>query len=107
MRNLQTSDVFELARLVKKIGIKNELKEIAMKINTDEDQYSVGFEIIFGLIEKVSEKNSEDYLYEFLSKPLEVTKDEVRTMDPVELVEKLFTIASVDKWKSFFNLAIR
>lgn len=107
MRKLQTSDVFELARLVKKINIKEELKEVAMKANADSDVYSVGFEMIFSLMEKFAENNSEEALYEFLSGPLEISKEEIKVMDPLDLVEKLSKIADIDRWKAFLKLAVR
>ena len=63
--------------------------------------------MIFTLIEKFSEVNSENALYEFLSRPLEVTKEEVATMALFDLVEKIMNMADVEKWKTFLKLAIR
>lgn len=107
MRNLQTTDIFELARVVKKIGIKEQLKEIAQKVNEGTDTYQLGFEIILSLIEKFSEKNSEEAFYEFLAPILEVASEEVGKMDPFELVESILKIASIEKWQSFLKLAVR
>lgn len=107
MRNLQTGDLFELVRLINKIGIKEELKEVAMKIDENSSQKQAGFEIIFSLIEKCAEKNSERAFYELLSKPFECSIEEVEKIDPLDLVENILAIASVEKWKSFLKLAIR
>lgn len=110
MRKLQTRDIFELARVVKKVDLKEELKEIAIKTNKDNegaDEYSLGFDFIFGVIEKFIEKESENAIYEFLSGPFECTPEEVEKIDPFDLVQGIFEIASIEKWKSFLKLAVR
>lgn len=93
--------------MVKEIGLKEEIKGIASKATEEEDVNKVGLDMIFTLIEKFSEVNSENALYEFLSRPLEVTKEEVATMDLFDLVEKVMNMADVEKWKTFLKLAIR
>lgn len=107
MRKLNTSDVFAFTRLVKEIGLKEEIKNITAKVAEETDIKALGIDIIFTLIEKFSEVNSENALYEFLSRPLEIPKEEVGTMDLFDLVEKIMQIADVEKWKTFLKLAIR
>lgn len=107
MRKLNTSDVFAFTRLVKEIGLKEEIKNITAKVAEETDIKALGIDIIFTLIEKFSEVNSENALYEFLSRPLEISKEEVGTMDLFDLVEKIMQIADVEKWKTFLKLAIR
>ncbi|WP_042401694.1 MULTISPECIES: hypothetical protein [Clostridium] len=107
MRKLNTSDVFAFTRLVKEIGLKEEIKNITAKVAEETDVKALGIDIIFTLIEKFSEVNSENALYEFLSRPLEISKEEVGTMDLFDLVEKIMQIADVEKWKTFLKLAIR
>lgn len=106
MRKLNTSDVFAFTRLVKEIGLKEEIKNITAKVAEETDVKALGIDIIFTLIEKFSEVNSENALYEFLSRPLEISKEEVGTMDLFDLVEKIMQIADVEKWKTFLKLAI-
>ena len=106
MRKLNTSDVFAFTRLVKEIGLKEEIKNITAKVAEETDVKALGIDIIFTLIEKFSEVNSENALYEFLSRPLEISKEEVGTMDIFDLVEKIMQIADVEKWKTFLKLAI-
>lgn len=107
MRKLNTSDVFAFTRLVKEIGLKEEIKNITTKAAEETDVKALGLDIIFTLIEKFSEVNSENALYEFLSRPLEISEEEVGTMDLFDLVEKIMQIADVEKWKTFLKLAIR
>ena len=46
MRKLNTSDIFQLTRLIKQIGLKEEIKEVASKSSEMlEDPMSLGFEI--------------------------------------------------------------
>lgn len=107
MRKLNTSDVFAFTRLVKEIGLKEEIKNITAKATEEKDVKELGLDIIFTLIEKFSEVNSENALYEFLSRPLEISKEEVGTMDLFDLVDKVMQMADVEKWKTFLKLAIR
>ena len=107
MRKLNTSDVFAFTRMVKEIGLKEEIKGIASKATEEEDVNKVGLDMRVTLIEKFSEVNSENALYEFLSRPLEVTKEEVATMALFDLVENIMNMADVEKWKTFLKLAIR
>lgn len=107
MRKLNTSDVFAFTRLVKEIGLKEEIKNITAKAAEETDVKALGLAIIFTLIEKFSEVNSENALYEFLSRPLEISKEEVGTMDLFDLVEQVMQIADIEKWKAFLRLAIR
>lgn len=106
MRNLQMRDVFELGRVINKIGIKEEFAKISEKL-TDKTAIEAGVEIMFILFEKAFEKNSENEVYKFLSGPLEMKPEEVEVMDPFELVEKVLEIAPVEKWQSFLSKAIR
>lgn len=103
MRNLQTRDLFDLARLVKKLDIKKDLNEIDL----EKGQEKVGIDIIFTVLEKASDKGIENSVYEFLSKPFEITKEEIACMDPIELIDGIFKIASIEKWKTFIKQALQ
>lgn len=107
MRKLKTSDLFELARCINKIGLKDEIKKITMNANNINDIAENGFEIIFGLIDVASAKKAEKPIYEFLSKPFEMSADEVADLDLPEFIKGLTDIASVSTWKTFFKTAVR
>lgn len=107
MRSLQTTDIFELARVIQKIGIREELSDVAKSVNEGTDVYSLGFELILRLIEKFAEKDSEIAFYDFLSNIFELSSDEIGKMDPFLLIEKILEIAPVEKWQSFLKLAVR
>lgn len=102
MRKLQAKDLFEFSRLVKQIGIKEELKSVCMNSNTMQDVYESGFEILYGIFDKATEQQAEKKLFEFFSKVFEMPMEEVEEMDPVEFINAILQVANVEKWKSFF-----
>jgi len=110
MRKLQTTDVFEAARLILKIGVREEVQSVAMRAAENKDkrvQLDMGFDLFFGIIAKAAEKGAEMEIYKFLAPILECGAEEVGEMDPFELWEKLMEVASIEKWKSFFKLATK
>lgn len=107
MRKLNTSDVFSLARLIKEIGIKEDIKKLSTSVNENTDVKEAGFDLIFTVIEKFAEKNSEPDLYNFLSGPLEIDPEEVGKVELFTLVENILEIADIEKWKAFLKLAVR
>lgn len=115
MRNLNTSDTFKFVRMIRDLNLKEEIRKIILDLNaaskgdkeSKENKMDVGFNIIFTLIEKIAEENSEKALYEFLSGPFEINAEEVGKIEIFDLVEKVMQIATIDKWKSFLKLAIR
>ena len=63
--------------------------------------------LIFTVIEKFAEKNSEPALYNFLSGPLEIDPEEVGKVELFTLVENILEIVDIEKWKAFLKLAVR
>lgn len=106
MRKLLTKDLFALSRCIKAMGIKDELKKIAMEADSKEDVAEKGFDILFSVIEAASEKQSEKAIYEFLSGPFEMQAQDIETMDITELIQGVREIADVATWKSFFKMAV-
>lgn len=106
MRKLKTSDLFALGRCISKIGIKDDLKKLGMQANNAKDVYELGFEVIFDLFEKACNKKSERPIYEFIATLLECKWEEVRDMNPIDLIEKLKEVADWNQWKVFFKTAV-
>ena len=109
MRSLNNSDLFNFARLIKKARIKDEVKELTLSINNIDEinTESFGYDVLFTIIEAAAEKDTEQYVYEFLSGPLEMTPEELAQADPVETIEKVMQIADVERWKAFFTSAAK
>lgn len=121
MRNLQTQDLFTAARLIKEIGIKEEIKEICQKDKivkidfpqnaTEEEKQKIiekyawdkGFDFVYMIFDKATEKNAEDKVYEFLAGVFEKTAEEVKTGDLIETLEELTSEEDIKAWKDFFT----
>lgn len=107
MRKLKTSDLFAMSRCLRDIGLKDEIKKIALEANNVQDIYANGFDYFYILFEKVVDKKSEQHIYDFLSGPLEMEPKEIEDMELTELFKVVSEIADVGTWKAFFKTAVR
>ena len=106
MRSLQTTDVFAAFRLACKIGVREEIREVAKQAEESKGkkvQIDFGFDLMFGILEKAAQKNAENEIYIFLADLLECNPEEVATMNPVKLLKSLLEVANVEEWKDFFG----
>ena len=70
MRNLQTSDLFSLCRILTTIGIREEIREVAIKAEeskTKKVKVDMGFDLLFGILEKATKEQSEQEIYKFIA----------------------------------------
>ena len=105
MRNLRTSDIFSACRLLNAIGVREEIRTVAMQAEeskTKKVKVDMGFDLLFGILEKATQESAEEEIYKFIANLFECDWENVRDMDPVELLEKLEEVANFEKWKSFF-----
>lgn len=107
MRKLLTNDLFKFTRLIKEIGIKEDIKQFSLTIDKQQNIEAIGFDFIFVILEKTADEKSERLIYEFLSGPFEMTADEVANMEVFELVEAINKIADLEKWRNFLKIATR
>lgn len=107
MRNLNTGDLFKAARMIKEMGIKEELKAFAENLDDNVNQKDAGIDLLMLIFSKVTETKSENLIYKFLAGPFEMEVEEVEKMDLFEMIETLFTVADVEKWKGLFQKALR
>lgn len=106
MRNLMTTDIFAAARLLSKIGIREEIREVARQAEEQKGRkvrFDMGFDMIFGIIEKATEAGAEEEVYKFISGIFECDPDDVRKMDPIDLFDNLEKVADWEKWGNFFK----
>lgn len=106
MRNLQASDLFGFCRLIRDIGLKEEVKKIAKSYN-EENSWDMGYEMMYAVFEKAISEKTENAVYEFLSGIMEMESGEIARMDPMELIESILKVASPEKWKEFFTRAAK
>jgi len=105
MRKLQTSDIFNTLRLIKKANLKEEIKPILqMASEGDLNVKEVGINGILGVLEILSEKKAEHAIYEVLAGPFEITPEQVEQMDILTLTENIETLIGENDLKRFFTL---
>lgn len=105
MRKLQTSDIFNTLRLIKKANLREEIKPILKMAGSGEMKVEdVGIEGILGFIEILTEKKSEHAIYEILAGPFEMDPKDIEQMDLITLAENLETLAQENDLRRFFTL---
>lgn len=110
MRNLQSSDIFSACRLMSAIGVKEEFKALAEKATLTKDKNTMmdaGYELIFTLLEKATTSKAEQEWYKFLGNIFEVKPEEVKTMDPCDVLDNMLEVANVQKWRDFFSRVLQ
>lgn len=105
MRKLKTSDIPVFCRCVKKLGIKDQIRTIAQEANTAKDVWNRGFDFIWGLFDVATEQEGEQFIYEFLAGPFEMTAQEVRDLDMDILMPNLQQLAKENNLSAFFRFA--
>lgn len=106
IRKLQTCDLFSAIRLLKKIGVREEIKEVAKRAEESKEKIiktDMGFDLFFGILEKAAEENAETEVYKFIADLFGCTWEEVREMNPIQLFKQLGKVADFEEWKSFFK----
>lgn len=110
MRNLETRDIFSAVRLLNKIGVREEIKEVARQAEeskTNLIRFDMGFDLMMGIIEKAASENAEEEIYKFIADLFECEPDEVRKMHPITLMKKFEEVANFEEWKNFFDYVKR
>ena len=110
MRGLQTSDIFSAVRVLTKIGVREEIKEVAKQAEENKGkkiQIDFGIDLMLGIIEKATAQKAEKEIYCFIADLFECSPDEVRKMHPVKMFKTLLEVANVEEWKDFFGYVRR
>lgn len=119
MRQLTGHDVFMALQVLQKIGIKDELYNFAVELNSEAQkakeeggagenlQRKLGAKLVFGILANCGDEAAEKAFFAFLAGPLESTPQALAAMDLFDLVDMIMEWAkTVDKerWKAFFSL---
>ena len=110
MRNLETHDIFSAVRLLNKIGVREEIREVAKQAEENKTKtirFDMGFDLMLGILEKATSENSETEIYKFIANLFECEWEEVRKMNPITLMKNLEKVANFEEWKSFFDYVKR
>lgn len=86
MRKANTTDLFNIARLVNDLNLK---EDIFNSQKNEEDFEKIGFNFIFDILSKASTKEVEKKIYECLSGPLEMDPEAIGKMEIDELMKAL------------------
>lgn len=129
VRKLNTADLFEFMRMVKRTGVKDEIKKLAKNMQKKEkktplkvleegddnspelivqetpSQAEVGIEMAFSIMEIFADKKAEAEIYAFIARPFQCTPEEVAENDLMDTIENLKEVADAQKWASFFKSA--
>ena len=90
VRKMNTSDLFDFLRLVKKIGIKDDLKGVVSKFTGDKaTQAEIGVDAAFAIMEIFADKKAEEEIYNFLSKPFQCAPEDVKNNDLTDTIQKI------------------
>ena len=106
MRNLETQDIFAAVRLLSKIGVREEIKEVARQAEENKTKtvrFDMGFDLLLGIIEKATQENAEKEIYKFIANLFECDPEKVAKMKPIELMKDLEKVANFEEWKDFFG----
>ena len=110
MRALKSRDLFAALRVVKAVGVKEELKQFAVAIAdgrvSAETQQEIGVEFMIGLLANCGTEAAEKAFFEFLSGPLEIPSAELSDMDLDVFRDTIFEFVKsmdLESWKSFFH----
>lgn len=102
MRKINTKDIFNTMRIIKKSGMKQELIPLVQKaaeVGVD----AIGIEGVLTVIEVLSENNSEKAMYEVLAGPFEMTAEEVETMELDKFTEMLCELGEQNNIRNFIK----
>ena len=107
MRKLKTTDIPCFCRTVKKLGLKEKFKTLALEANTGKDVWDRGFDLVWDLFDVATEVDGEMAIYEFLAGPFEMTPDEVGDLDLDILISNIQQMAAENNLMVFFKSAAR
>lgn len=105
MRKLKTADIPVFCRCIKRLGLKDQIKELALNAEKASDVWDFGFEFVWNLFDIATEKNGEEALYEFLAGPFEMTPEDVRDLDIDVLIHNVQQLIEENKLGGFFKSA--
>lgn len=104
MRELQTNDLFNAARIIKKLKLKEEFSSAVQLASAEKrSEMQLGFDLMYIVIDKVTDEHVEKEFYQFLAEPFEVPAEEIAKMKPIDLINGLKEIAKPEEWADFFG----
>lgn len=116
-RDLNSTDVFTMARLVSKIGIKNfesifdaeGFNDIANGEHTEDDCIKVGAKAILGVADTIIERlcDCEKEIYEVLEKTSNLTLKQIQELKPNIFINMIYDFVNKEEIPDFFNAVLQ
>lgn len=110
MRTLKSKDLFAALRVVKEVGIKDEMRKMAELLKsgkiTKKEQTEIGIEVMMQILANCGTESAETAFFEFLSSPMEISIEDLREMDLnifAEKIKEFVQMVDIDHWKGFFT----
>lgn len=105
MKTLKTTDLFAALRVISTAGLREKLKPLLVKASKGDklDIDDVGVDAALAILEGVSAAGTETALYEFLSRPWEMTAEEIAELDLKAFKAKFKEMAEVNDLTAFFG----
>lgn len=116
-RDLNSTDVFTMARLVSKIGIKNfesifdaeGFNDIVNGERTEDDYIKVGAKAILGVADTIIERlcDCEKEIYEVLEKTSNLTLKQIQELKPNIFINMIYDFVNKEEIPDFFNAVLQ
>ena len=100
MRKANVDDMFEIARLINGLNLK---EDIFKSQKGEEDLEKIGFNIMFDIMSKATTKEAQSNIYVCLSKPFEKEPSEVGLMSIDDIVTTFTSCFDIVVLKNFMK----
>lgn len=104
MREIITSDVFKLARIMKDGNVKSSVAELFAG-PTSKNAQELGFEIIYTIIEACASEKQEQKVYDLIGGIVEKDADVIKNQNYKITIEDIKAIANNNDLLDFFKEA--
>ena len=105
MRKLKTRDIPAFCRVLKALGMKDRIKEVAKEADKMQDVWDKGFDLVWSLFDVATEAKGEGMLYAFFAGPFEMTPEEFADLELPALMDGLHQLAEENNLLGFFKSA--
>ncbi len=100
-----STDIFSGIRLLKRIGLKEQARELAQKSESIKDLWGNGYEFVWGIFDAATETGGEKAIYEFLAGPFEMTPADVEKLEVAKLMAMFKQLVAENDLVTFFKTA--
>lgn len=110
-RNLKTKDLFSFTRIIKKMNMKSEIKELVQDVTgkTDEEKKAAEQELKIDLILMFVENigNAEQEIYKLLADLSDKKPQEIEEQSPKDTFEMVNELFNEEGFGDFLSLAVK